>query len=106
MEDRAMIASPAASDCDPARIFVAIELSKKSWLMALLTPLGDRISLHTLPAGDGSALLQLLAAVRRKAEVALGGSRSSAIGARASRRCAPAMAAPCRPGSPPRSGAS
>jgi transposase len=40
--------------------------------MALLTPLGDRISLHTLPAGDGGALLQLLAAVRRKAEVALG----------------------------------
>ena len=74
MEDRAMIASPAASDCDPARIFVAIELSKKSWLMALLTPLGDRISLHTLPAGDGSALLQLLAAARRKAEVALGGA--------------------------------
>jgi transposase len=74
MEDRAMIASPAASDCDPARIFVAIELSKKSWLMALLTPLGDRISLHTLPAGDGSALSQLLAAARRKAEVALGGA--------------------------------
>jgi hypothetical protein len=30
MEDRAMIASPAVSDCDPARIFVAIELSKRA----------------------------------------------------------------------------
>jgi transposase len=72
MENRGMIASPASSDGDPARIFVAIELSKKSWLMAMLTPLADRISLHTLPAGDDTALLQLLATARRKAEVALG----------------------------------
>ena len=73
MEDRAMIASPAASDCDPARIFVAIELSKKSWLVAVLTPLADKISLHTLPAGDGAALVALLAAARRKVEAACGG---------------------------------
>jgi transposase len=72
MAIRTIAFSPAAPDCDPACMFVAIELSKKSWLVAVLTPPVDRISLHTLPAGDGAALLQLLAAARRKAEAALG----------------------------------
>ena len=72
MEDRAMIAPPAARHGEAARCFVAIELSKKSWLVAVLTPLADKISLHTLPAGDGAALGQLLAAARQQAEVALG----------------------------------
>ena len=52
--------SPAAADCDAVRIVVAIELSRKSWLVGMLTPLADKISLHQLPAGDGTALLELL----------------------------------------------
>jgi hypothetical protein len=72
MEDRAMIASPAATDCDPARIFVAIELSKASWLVAVVTPLADRISLHRLPAGAGAAVVDLLAGVGRRVAAALG----------------------------------
>jgi len=38
MAERATIASPAASDCEPARIFVAIEIRKKSWLVAVGGP--------------------------------------------------------------------
>jgi transposase len=64
--------SPTSPYCDPARIVVAIELSKKSWLVAILTPVSDKISLRTLPAGDGGALLALLDGARVKAEAALG----------------------------------
>jgi transposase len=71
MDNRATL-PPATSDCGAARMFVAIELSKKSWLAAVVTPLADKISLHTLPAGDGAALLERLASVRGKAEAALG----------------------------------
>ncbi|MFQ5766172.1 MAG: IS110 family transposase [Rhodospirillales bacterium] len=67
-----MTTSSATSDDDPARCFVAIELSKKSWLVAVLTPLADKIGLHTLPAGDGEALLRLIDRVRRRVATALG----------------------------------
>ena len=43
--------TPTAPHDDPARCFVAIELSKKSWLVALLTPLSDKISLHHAACG-------------------------------------------------------
>jgi len=72
MDIRTIASSPAASDCASARILVAIELSKKSWLAAVLTPLSDKISVHTLAAGDGTALVNLLARMRHKAEAALG----------------------------------
>jgi transposase len=71
MDIRTTTSTPAAADCDPARIFVAIELSKKSWMAAVLTPLADKISLHTLPAGDGEALLMLLGQTRRRVAAAL-----------------------------------
>lgn len=72
MEDRTMTTSSATSNDDPARCFVAIELSKKSWLVAVLTPLADKIGLHTVPAGDGQALLALLDRLRRPVATALG----------------------------------
>jgi len=64
--------TPAASHDDPAQCYVAIELSKKTWLVAVLTPLSDKISLHSLPGGDGKALLALLEKVRGKVARALG----------------------------------
>ncbi len=72
MADRTDIVSPTAPHCDPARIAVAIELSKKSWLVAVLTPLSEKIGLHNRPACDGQALLEFLAGQRRKVEAALG----------------------------------
>lgn len=71
MDIRTTTSTPAAVDCDPARIFVAIELSKKSWIAAVLTPLADRVSLYTLPAGEGEALLMLLGRTRRRVAAAL-----------------------------------
>ena len=71
MDIRTTTSTPAAADCDPARIFVAIELSKKNWMAAVLTPLADKVSLHTLPAGDGEALLMLLGRTRRRVAAAL-----------------------------------
>lgn len=72
MDVRTTAFSPAAADCGATRILVAIELSKKSWLVAMLTPLADKVSLHTLPGGDAAGLLALLEKARRKAEAALG----------------------------------
>src|ERR1700745_2081390 len=39
---------PAASHDDAVGCLVAIELSKKSWIVAVNTPLSDKISRHTL----------------------------------------------------------
>ena len=72
MDIRTTTSSPADRDSEAARIVVAIELSKKSWLVGIVTPLSDKLSLHTLPAGDGAALLAVLARTRRKVETAVG----------------------------------
>jgi hypothetical protein len=41
-------------------VYVAIELSKKGWLVAVRGPVGDRISLHRFAAGDAAGLLALV----------------------------------------------
>ena len=45
-------------------IFVAIELSQKSWLITLHSPDVDRISRHKLEGGDHAALLALIEKTR------------------------------------------
>ena len=40
--------SPAAAHDGAVRCLVAIELSKKSWVVAVNTPLSDKISLYKL----------------------------------------------------------
>ena len=40
-------------------VFLAIELSKASWIVAVHSPAAARASLHRLPAGDARALLAL-----------------------------------------------
>lgn len=72
MTDHTLTHSPAAEDCEPARCFVAIELSKKDWLVAVSTPLADKVSLHTLPAGDGAALLGFVDRLASRVERVLG----------------------------------
>jgi transposase len=59
---------------DSGTIFVAIELSQKSWLVTLHSPDRDRISRHTLEGGDHAGLLALIEKVRSRAEQQLGGS--------------------------------
>ena len=53
-------------------IFVAIELSQKSWLVTLHSPDVDRISRHKLEGGDHGGLLALVEKVRSRAEQKLG----------------------------------
>jgi transposase len=53
-------------------IFVAIELSQKSWLVTLHSPDRDRISRHKLEGGDHAGLLALIEKVRSGAEQKLG----------------------------------
>jgi transposase len=53
-------------------IFVAIELSQKSWLVTLHSPDRDRISRHKLEGGDHAGLLSLIEKERSRAEQRLG----------------------------------
>jgi transposase len=64
--------TPTADYC--GTIFVAIELSQKSWLVTLHSPDRDRISRHKLEGGDHAGLLALIEKVRSRAEQQLGGS--------------------------------
>ena len=45
----------------PATLFVALELSKATWLVALHSPSADKVSLHRLAGGDTQELLTRLA---------------------------------------------
>jgi transposase len=62
--------TPTAGHC--GTIFVAIELSQKTWLVTLHSPDRDRISRHKLEGGDHSGLLVLLESVRARAALKLG----------------------------------
>src|ERR1700688_1583573 len=53
-------------------IFVAIELSQKSWLITIHSPDKDRMSRHKLEGGDHASLLALVDRVRERAARALG----------------------------------
>lgn len=64
-------ATPTAKHC--GTIFVAIELSQRSWLVALHSPDKDKISHHKLDGGDHAGLLALIDRVRERAARALGG---------------------------------
>ena len=57
---------PAASHDETVRCLLAIELSKKSWIVAVNTPLSDKISRHTLQACDWKGLLELTARARTR----------------------------------------
>src|SRR6266436_9828513 len=53
-------------------IFVAIELSQKSWLVTMHCPDKDKISRHKLEGGDHASLLMLIERMRERAARALG----------------------------------
>jgi len=67
MEARTVNNLPSAGTYDDAICCVlAIELSKKSWIVAVNTPLSDKISRHTLKPGDGKELLDLCERIRTR----------------------------------------
>ena len=65
------VGTPTASQY--GTIFVAIELSQKSWLVTLHSPDQDKISRHKLEGGNHAELLALIGRVRERAARALGG---------------------------------
>jgi transposase len=64
------IGTPTSGHC--GTIFVAIELSQRSWLVTLHSPDRDRISRHKLDGGDHAGLLALIEKVRARAALKLG----------------------------------
>jgi transposase len=68
------IASAATLSADnaPATLFVALELSRATWLVALHSPIADKVSQHRLDGGDAKGLLSLIARKQAKAEAKLG----------------------------------
>lgn len=54
-----------------AAVVMGIELSKKGWLVALRSPLADRISLHRFPTGDAKGLLAVAERARTAVAAAL-----------------------------------
>jgi transposase len=67
MEARTVSLPPAASNDDAERCLLAIELSKKSWIVAVNTPLSDKISRYTLKPCDWKELLKLSERIRTRA---------------------------------------
>src|SRR6266481_4095361 len=55
-----------AADNDPVRCLLAIELSKKSWIVAITTALSDKISRYTLDGCDWKGLLELMERIRTR----------------------------------------
>src|SRR5215469_15923703 len=55
-----------------ATMFVALELSKSSWLVALHSPVADKVSLHRFVGGDVAGLLTLIARKQTQAKARLG----------------------------------
>ena len=61
--------APAAIRVDLGAIFVSMELSKSTWLVTSLLPgAGERMSKHTVRAGDVPGLLQRFTQLRAKAK--------------------------------------
>ena len=64
------LGTPTAEHC--GTIYVAIELSRKTWLVTLHSPDRDRISRHQVAGGDHGELLRLIEKVRERAAGKLG----------------------------------
>lgn len=73
MEARTVNNLPPAAPHDGAvRCLLAIELSKKSWIVAVNTPLSDKISRYTLKPCDWKGLLELIERISTRVAKELG----------------------------------
>jgi transposase len=62
---------PPSVDKNGSILFVALELSKSTWLAALHSPAADKISQHRIAGGDVAALLARMERKRIEAEATL-----------------------------------
>jgi len=58
---------PAAAHDGAVRCAMAIELSKTSWIVAVNTPMSEKISRYTLKGCDRNGLLDLIKKIRARA---------------------------------------
>jgi transposase len=66
---------PTAIRTQFGAIFVSLELSRSNWLMTSLSPgKGEKMSKHSVTAGDVAGLMKLFADLRRKAKARTGES--------------------------------
>jgi transposase len=72
MTARTVLNPPAAAHDGTARCLFAIEMSVTSWIVAVHTPLSDKISRHTLKGCDWKALLALIDRIRARVRQELG----------------------------------
>lgn len=72
MEVRLAATTPTVRDDALARVLIAIELSKKSWIVGGQTPLKSKTSQFRLDAGDWKGLLQLIERIRQQVSRELG----------------------------------
>jgi transposase len=73
MPEDASRAAYVAIRTDLGAIFVSMELSRRAWLITSLSPgAGEKMSKHTVPAGDVYGLLHRFAELRRKAAARTG----------------------------------
>ena len=70
MPPRNETAAPAGAE--HSTLYVAIEISRKSWVVGVKSPASERIGLHTLGPADVAGLRALIARHRAKSERALG----------------------------------
>jgi transposase len=64
---------PAAIQINLTAIFVSLELSRSTWIVTSLSPgAGEKMSKHSVPAADVSALLLRFAELKRKAKARTG----------------------------------
>lgn len=68
----ARTAAPTLSETAVPALFLALELSRSTWLIALHSPVADKVSQHRLEGGDADGLLALIGRKRREAEEKLG----------------------------------
>ena len=60
-------AAPTTIGADLCAIFISLELSRSTWLVTSLSPgRGEKMSKHSVPAGDIAALLARFSELRRK----------------------------------------
>lgn len=65
--------TPTAIRTDLGAIFTSLELSRSKWLITSLSPGGgEKMSKHSVAAGDVAGLLELFAKLKRKAEARTG----------------------------------
>jgi transposase len=73
MDTRTVISlPPAASHHEAVRCLLAIELSGKSWVVAVNTPMADKISRYTVKSCDWRGLLKLIHRISRRVVEQLG----------------------------------